>query len=130
MNVGYSRVDASGNAFFGLGYNEVEVTYTSGLDVIPAYGEKLACAQIVKNAQATPAMNVKSSRMEQMQMEYFSECAGGCSGAGDVAALCGGEAGVMQWRIIDECCGGSEGGGCFAARGWGEGSDVADACSG
>jgi hypothetical protein len=33
---------------------------------------KVACAQIVKNAQATPAMNVKSSRMEQMQMEYFS----------------------------------------------------------
>jgi hypothetical protein len=57
--------------FLGLNYNEVEVTYTSGLAVIPA-GVKVACAQIVKNAQATPAMNVKSSRMEQMQMEYFS----------------------------------------------------------
>jgi len=26
----------------------------------------------VKNAQATPAMNVKSSRMDTMQMQYFS----------------------------------------------------------
>jgi hypothetical protein len=57
--------------FLGLNYNEVEVTYTSGVDTIPA-AVKVACAQIVKNAQATPAMNVKSSRMEQMQMEYFS----------------------------------------------------------
>jgi hypothetical protein len=57
--------------FLGLNYNEVEVTYTSGLAVIPA-AVKVACAQIVKNAQATPAMNVKSSRMDTMQMEYFS----------------------------------------------------------
>jgi len=57
--------------FLGLNYNEVEVTYTSGVTVVPA-AVKVACAQIVKNAQATPAMNVKSSRMEQMQMEYFS----------------------------------------------------------
>jgi len=57
--------------FLGLNYNEVEVTYTSGLATVPA-AVKVACAQIVKNAQATPAMNVKSSRMEQMQMEYFS----------------------------------------------------------
>jgi hypothetical protein len=57
--------------FLGLSYNEVEVTYTSGVATVPA-AVKVACAQIVKNAQATPAMNVKSSRMEQMQMEYFS----------------------------------------------------------
>jgi hypothetical protein len=55
----------------GLPYNEVEVTYTAGLATLPD-AVKCACAQIVKNAQATPAMNVKSSRMEQMQMEYFS----------------------------------------------------------
>ena len=55
----------------GLSYNEVEVTYTSGLaEITPAV--KVACAQIVKNAQATPAMNVKSSRIDTLQMEYFS----------------------------------------------------------
>ncbi len=57
--------------FMGINYNEVEVTYTSGLvTVTPAV--KVACAQIVKNAQATPAMNVKSSKMDTMQMQYFS----------------------------------------------------------
>ena len=57
--------------FLGINYNEVEVTYTSGLvTVTPAV--KVACAQIVKNAQATPAMNVKSSKMDTMQMQYFS----------------------------------------------------------
>jgi hypothetical protein len=57
--------------FLGLNYNEAEVTYTSGLAVIPD-AVKVACVQIVKNAQATPAMNVKSSRMDTMQMQYFS----------------------------------------------------------
>lgn len=57
--------------FLGLNYNEAEVTYTSGLPQIPA-SVKVACAQIVKNAQATPAMNVKRSRMDTVQMEYFS----------------------------------------------------------
>jgi hypothetical protein len=57
--------------FLGLNYNEVEVMYTSGLVTVPD-AVKVACAQIVKNAQATPAMNVKSSRMDTMQMQYFS----------------------------------------------------------
>jgi hypothetical protein len=57
--------------FLGLNYNETEVTYTSGLVAVPA-AVKVACVQIVKNAQATPAMNVKRSRMDTMQMEYFS----------------------------------------------------------
>jgi len=55
----------------GLNYNEVEVTYTAGLAVVtPAV--KVACAQIVKNAQATPALNVKGSKMDTLQMQYFS----------------------------------------------------------
>lgn len=57
--------------FLGLGYNEVEVTYTSGVDEVSA-AVKVACAQIVRNAQSTPALNVKSSRMDTMQMQYFS----------------------------------------------------------
>lgn len=55
----------------GLSYNEVEVTYTAGLAAVPA-PVKFACAQIVKNTQATPALNVKSSKMDTLQMQYFS----------------------------------------------------------
>lgn len=58
-------------SFLGLNYNEVMVTYTAGLLTIPP-GVKVACAQIVKNAQASPAMNVKSSKLDTMQMQYFS----------------------------------------------------------
>jgi len=57
--------------FLGLGYNEAEITYTAGFVTVPVQ-IKVACAQIVKNAQATPAMNVKFSRMDTMQMEYFA----------------------------------------------------------
>ena len=55
----------------GLPYNEVAVTYTAGLAVI---GDdiKSACAQIVRNAQSTPALNASRSRMDTMWMEYFS----------------------------------------------------------
>lgn len=57
--------------FFGMRTNEVEVTYTSGLAAIsPAI--KTACAQVVKNAQATPALNVRSSRIDTLEMQYFS----------------------------------------------------------
>ncbi|MGZ4816872.1 MAG: hypothetical protein ACXVZV_15770 [Terriglobales bacterium] len=56
----------------GLPYNDVEVTYTAGLADIPG-GVKCACAQIVRNAQATPALNVRGSRLDKMQMEYFSD---------------------------------------------------------
>ncbi len=55
----------------GLPYNEVQVTYTAGLTVI-GDDVKTACAQIVRNAQATPALNASMSRMDTMQMKYFS----------------------------------------------------------
>lgn len=56
---------------FGLPYNEVSVTYTAGLEVI---GDdiKSACAQIVRNAQATPALNASKTKIDTMQMQYFS----------------------------------------------------------
>ncbi len=57
--------------FLGLGYNEAEVTYTAGCVTVPVQ-LKAACAQIVKNAQATPALNVKSSKLDTMQMQYFA----------------------------------------------------------
>jgi hypothetical protein len=55
----------------GLPYNEVMVTYTAGLAVI-GDDVKSACAQIVRNAQAQPALNTSSTKMDTMQMKYFS----------------------------------------------------------
>jgi hypothetical protein len=55
----------------GLRFNEVNVTYTAGLAVI-GNDVKAACAQIVRNAQATPALNASRTRIDSMQMEYFS----------------------------------------------------------
>ncbi|MBV8673577.1 MAG: hypothetical protein JOZ33_09105 [Acidobacteriaceae bacterium] len=55
----------------GLPYNEVEVVYTAGLPTIPD-AVLSACALIVKNAQATPGLNVKSSKLDTMQIQYFS----------------------------------------------------------
>jgi hypothetical protein len=55
----------------GLPYNEVMVTYTAGLATI-GDDVKTACAQIVRNAQSTPALNASKTKMDTMQMEYFS----------------------------------------------------------
>jgi len=55
----------------GLRYGEAVVTYTAGLAVIP-YNVKVACALVVKNAQSTPGFNVKSSKMDSLQTQYFS----------------------------------------------------------
>ena len=55
----------------GLPYNEVSVTYTAGLAVI-GDDVKTACAQIVRNAQAQPALNASLTKMDTMQMKYFS----------------------------------------------------------
>jgi hypothetical protein len=57
--------------FLGLNYNETEIAYTAGFVTVPV-AIKVACAQIVRNAQAMPAANVRSSRMDALQMEYFS----------------------------------------------------------
>lgn len=55
----------------GLPYNEVRVTYTAGLATI-GDDVKSACAQIVRNAQATPALNASMSKIDTMQVKYFS----------------------------------------------------------
>jgi hypothetical protein len=55
----------------GLDYNEVEVTYNAGLATVPV-GVQVACAQIVKNARAMPALNVQKTKMDTLQMQYFS----------------------------------------------------------
>ncbi len=55
----------------GLPYNEVMATYTAGLATI-GDDVKSACAQIVRNAQSTPALNASKARIDTMQMQYFS----------------------------------------------------------
>ena len=57
--------------FLGFPYSEVEVVYTAGFAIIPP-ALKVACAQIVRNAQATPALNVRSSKVDTLQLQYFS----------------------------------------------------------
>ncbi|MBZ5648318.1 MAG: hypothetical protein LAN37_13975 [Acidobacteriia bacterium] len=56
----------------GLAYNEVEVTYTAGLDPI-SEPVKHACAQIVRNALATPALNVRGGSIDRMRLDYFAD---------------------------------------------------------
>jgi hypothetical protein len=70
INVAAGEIGLPQN-FLGLNYNEAEITYTSGYVTFPV-AVKVACAQVVRNAQATPALNVRSSRMDSLQMEYFS----------------------------------------------------------
>jgi hypothetical protein len=55
----------------GLFFNEVDVTYNAGWTTIPT-PVQVACAQIVKNAQATPGLNVQSSQINQMRLQYFA----------------------------------------------------------
>ncbi len=55
----------------GLGYSEIDLVYTAGLNTIPDT-VKVACAQIARNAQATPALNVRSGKLDRMQLDYFS----------------------------------------------------------
>jgi hypothetical protein len=56
----------------GLWFSEVDIVYTAGWSTIPD-PVKFACAQIVRNAQATPALNVHTSTLNNMQLEYFAD---------------------------------------------------------
>jgi hypothetical protein len=67
---------SSGEVYLGsnawsIPFNEISVVYTAGLAEI---GDdiKSACAQIVRNAQATPALNASKTRLDSMQIQYFS----------------------------------------------------------
>ena len=55
----------------GLPFNEIAVTYTAGLSAI-GDDVKSACAQIVRNAQSTPALNASKTKIDTMQIQYFS----------------------------------------------------------
>ncbi len=57
----------------GWAFTEVEIVYTAGFDPFPNK-VKVACAQLVKNAQATPALNVKKNvAPDGMQFWYFAD---------------------------------------------------------
>ncbi|MGB9493058.1 MAG: hypothetical protein WCA92_21530 [Terriglobales bacterium] len=53
-------------------FTEVSIVYTAGLDPIPN-AVQVACALLVKNAQAMPALNVKKGVIDKMQLWYFSD---------------------------------------------------------
>jgi hypothetical protein len=53
-------------------FNELEIVYTAGWSTFPD-PVKVACAQIARNAQATPGLNVKKGVMNNMQLWYFSD---------------------------------------------------------
>jgi len=56
----------------GLWFSEVDIVYTAGFATIPD-PVKFACAQIVRNAQATPALNVKAEQLDRMHLQYFAD---------------------------------------------------------
>ncbi len=56
----------------GLWFSEIDIVYTAGYATIPD-PVKFACAQIVRNAQATPALNAKSERLDSMYLQYFAD---------------------------------------------------------
>jgi hypothetical protein len=56
----------------GLWFSEIDVVYTAGLATIPD-AVKFACAQIVRNMQATPALNVKAEHFDRMHLQYFAD---------------------------------------------------------
>lgn len=56
----------------GLGFNEVEITYHAGLPEVPD-AVKHACAMIARNAQSTPALNVRGATLDLMHLDYFAD---------------------------------------------------------
>ncbi len=56
----------------GLGFNEVEVTYNAGMEQTTA-AIRFACAQVVRNALATPALTVRANSLDRIHFEYFAD---------------------------------------------------------
>ena len=71
-------IDAnSGEVLVGIGplspsLSDLEITYTAGYSTIPAV-VKTACARLVRNAQATPALNVQKQKIDNMYLQYFAD---------------------------------------------------------
>lgn len=56
----------------GLFFDEMELVYTAGFSAAPD-PVKFACVQLVRNAQAMPALNVKEGALNAMHFAYFAD---------------------------------------------------------
>jgi hypothetical protein len=56
---------------FGVPYSEAELIYWAGYQE-PPESVKLACAQIIRNAEAHPAANVQAAQLSELELQYFS----------------------------------------------------------
>jgi hypothetical protein len=56
----------------GLFFDEMTLSYTAGFAQIPD-AVKFACAQLVRNSQATPALNVRDATLNAMHFSYFAD---------------------------------------------------------
>jgi hypothetical protein len=56
----------------GIGFNEIEITYTAGV-AQTTEPLRFACAQIVRNAMATPALTVRANSLDRIHFEYFAD---------------------------------------------------------
>jgi hypothetical protein len=52
--------------------SDLELTYTAGYSEVPQ-AVKQACAKLVKNALATPALNVSRQQIDSMYVQYFAD---------------------------------------------------------
>ena len=57
---------------FGLFFDEIELVYNAGFTTAPD-PVKFACVQLVRNAQAMPALNVKEGELNAMHFAYFAD---------------------------------------------------------
>ena len=60
------------STMLGFTFDELEITYNAGWTAIPE-AVKHACAQIVRNAGATPALNVKMNKVDNLRVDYFRD---------------------------------------------------------
>lgn len=60
------------STMLGFTFDELQLTYNAGWAVVPE-AVKHACAQIVRNAAATPALNVKTSKVDALRVDYFRD---------------------------------------------------------
>jgi hypothetical protein len=60
------------STILGFVFDELELTYNAGWATIPE-AVKHACAQIVRNASATPALNVKMNKVDNLRVDYFKD---------------------------------------------------------
>jgi len=56
----------------GLYFDEMELVYNAGFAQVPD-PVKFACVQLVRNAQAMPALNVRDGALNAMHFAYFAD---------------------------------------------------------